>query len=187
MKKISFISLALVFIGLIPLHGQIYYTKTGVVNFEASSPLEKIEAVAKSANCVLNAESGAVEMAVLIKSFNFDKALMQEHFNENYLESTKFPKAIFKGTISNIKEVQFLKDGKYKGNFEGKITIHGVTKSVDNVVNFRVSGGKITADTDFNLTVGDFDISIPSLVSDKVAKTAKVTIQVELQELKKSQ
>ncbi|MBK7438885.1 MAG: hypothetical protein IPI77_19575 [Saprospiraceae bacterium] len=67
------------------------------------------------------------------------------------------------------------------------MTIHGVTKSVDNVVNFRVSGGKITADTDFNLTVGDFDISIPSLVSDKVAKTAKVTIQVELQELKKSQ
>lgn len=167
--------------------GQKYFTKTGHVSFYSDTPLEKIEAQNKSSNCVLDLATGKLEFAVLIKGFQFEKALMQEHFNENYLESTKFPKAIFKGTISNIKEVQFLKDGKYKGNFEGKITIHGVTKSVDNVVNFRVSGGKITADTDFNLTVGDFDISIPSLVSDKVAKTAKVTIQVELQELKKSQ
>src|SRR4051812_16471439 len=82
-----------------------YYTKNGKVYFSASSPLEKIEATNDKATSIVDVSNGAIEFAVLVKAFIFDKALMQEHFNENYAESDKFPKSTFKGTVTNIKSV----------------------------------------------------------------------------------
>src|SRR4051794_12837879 len=84
---------------------QKFYTKSGKISFNASSPLEKIEAVNDKATVVLDVSNGAMEVAVLMKAFAFEKALMQDHFNENYVESDKYPKATFKGTVVNISSV----------------------------------------------------------------------------------
>jgi hypothetical protein len=93
-------------------NGQKYFTKTGTISFFSETPMEKIEAQTKSANCVLDASTGKLEFAVLIKSFQFEKALMQEHFNENYMESTKFPKSTFKGQLDNFSSIDLSKKSK---------------------------------------------------------------------------
>lgn len=166
---------------------QKYFTKVGSVSFISASTMEKIEANTKSANCVLDLPTGAVEMAILIKSFNFEKALMQEHFNENYLESDKFPKAIFKGMISNIADLNVSKDGKYEGKVKGVITIHGESKPIETKVNFTVSGGNLAATATFKVTLADFKIEIPALVKDNIGKTAEISIDAKLDAFKKPQ
>ena len=88
------------------LSAQKYFTRDGMISFTASSPLEKIDATNKGATAVIDAASGALEFAVLIKGFIFEKALMQEHFNENYLESGKYPKATFKGKIADAEYIK---------------------------------------------------------------------------------
>ena len=112
MKKTVIITLAMIFsTGMI--FGQRYFTKAGKVSFLSDASVEKIEATTNTGTCVLDASSGKIEFAVLIKSFQFEKALMQEHFNENYMESSKYPKAIFKGQIVEWSNIDLSKDGNY--------------------------------------------------------------------------
>jgi hypothetical protein len=91
---------------------QRFFTKSGNISFAAGSG-EDIDGVNKATTSVFDASTGRIEFAVLVKGFEFKRALMQEHFNENYMESEKYPKSIFKGTISNINNVNFKKDGLY--------------------------------------------------------------------------
>lgn len=163
---------------------QKYFTKTGEVSFFSRTTMENIDAITNTSNCVLDLSTGNVEMAVLIKSFTFEKALMQEHFNENYMESTKFPKAVFKGNIKNISDFNMNFKGSFKGAVAGSITIHGVTKPFDNVVNLNVKDGRLNADIDFNVKLADFDIKVPALVKDNIAKEIKVTVVATLDEFK---
>lgn len=163
-----------------------YFTRGANISFFSNSPLEKIEASTNSGNCVLDLGSGKLEAAVLINSFNFKKALMQEHFNENYMESAKFPKAVFKGTLPNPRELNLGKDGTYKTLLKGEMTIHGVTRSMETEVTFRVGDGKIFAETEFDVTVADYNISIPALMRDNIAKIVRLKVKTELQELKKT-
>ncbi len=152
------------------LSAQKLFTRDGKVNFNAtaaSSP-EKIEATHTSGTFVLEQASGKIEMAVLIKGFAFDKALMQEHFNENYLESSKFPKATFKGGLDKVADVNFTTDGTYTTSISGDFTIHGVTKKITTPVIITVKNGAVSAATNFLLTLSDYGIDIPSLVADKV-------------------
>ena len=109
---------------------------------------------------------------------------MQEHFNENYMESAKFPKAMFKGNNGPEKCLQLTKDGKYSIKVSGDMTMHGATKPMTTTVNFVVQQGKIKATTAFNVVLDDFNINIPSLVKDKVAKETKVQVDADLQPLK---
>jgi polyisoprenoid-binding protein YceI len=169
------------------LNAQKYYTKTGTVSFVSSSSMEKIEAVTKSANCVLDIPTGSIEMAILIKSFNFEKALMQEHFNENYMESDKFPKAMLKGTITNINDLTLMKDGKYEGKLKGVITIHGESKPVESKVSFTVNAGNILATSELKISLADFKIEIPALVKDNIGKTVDIYVNTRLEALKKPQ
>lgn len=163
-----------------------FYTREVNITFLSKSPLEKIEANTNSGNSVVDMISGQVEVAVLIKSFNFEKALMQEHFNENYMESNKFPKAIFKGNILNYKDIHLHTEGNYTAKLKGNLTIHGVTKSLEIQAEFRVRDGKVFAESEFDLTVADYDISIPSVVRDNIAKIVKVKLKAEFQEFKKT-
>jgi polyisoprenoid-binding protein YceI len=133
---------------------------------------------------VVDLKTGALQFALLMKGFEFERALMEEHFNENYVESNKFPKSEFKGKIKDVDEIDFTKDGTYKLKVKGDITIHGETKEVETEGKLVVQGGKINADADFNLKLSDFKISIPGLVADKVAKTAKITVSCSLEPLK---
>ena len=114
-------------------YGQKYFTKNGKINFDAtsaSSP-EKIEGVNRTVTCVVDTKTGNIQFAVLMKGFEFERALMEEHFNENYVESDKFPKAEFKGTIDNNDKVNYTKDGTYTVKVKGKLTMHGETKDVE--------------------------------------------------------
>jgi hypothetical protein len=164
---------------------QKYYTKTGNISFSATSSIEAIEAKTKTASCVIDAATGNIEFAVLIKTFLFEKALMQEHFNENYLESDKYPKGSFKGKIDNIKDVKFNKDGTYKAKVSGTLEIHGVARPVSTTAEFAVSGGKIKANANFSIILVDYNVKIPGAVSDKISKSAKIGVIADFQELKK--
>lgn len=162
-----------------------YFTRNANITFFSSTPVEDIKADNYSATAVLDTKSGAMEFSVLMKSFNFKKALMQEHFNENYVESTKFPKSVFKGTIENLSDVDFSKDGEYPVTVSGEITLHGVTKKISAPGTLIVSTEKINSNAVFTLSPEDFDIEIPSVVRDKIAKEIEVTVAAELEPLKK--
>ncbi|MBI5913949.1 MAG: YceI family protein [Bacteroidetes bacterium] len=162
------------------------FTRNANVSFDATSnaSLEEVDAKTNTGTLVIDAATGNVEAAVLMKSFQFKKALMQEHFNENYVESTKFPKATFKGSIADLSKVSFTKDGTYKTNVTGSLTIHGVAKPVTAPATITVKDGKVTGQTDFIAVLKDYEISIPSLVADKVAKQAKVSFGGALEVMK---
>lgn len=186
MKNLKLALLTLLFVAPVLLPAQRIFTKAASVSFDAtskSSP-ERIDAKTSTGTVVIDAATGAVEAAVLMKSFQFEKALMQEHFNENYVESSTYPKATFKGKISDTSKVNFKQDGTYNVNVSGNMTLHGVTKPLNAPAIITVNGSKINAQTTFTVTLGDYNISIPSLVADKVAKTAKVSFGGNLEAMK---
>ena len=153
-----------------------YFTREGNIRFSASTPLEKIEAENNKGTSVIDAATGQVEFAVLMKAFVFEKALMQEHFHENYVESDKYPKSTFKGTITNIKEVLFKKDGTYPVTVEGQLTLHGVTHDVKASGTIVMRNGNPVANIVFPVLLADYNIAIPSLVRDKISKSVTVTV-----------
>ena len=183
MKKIILCILVLASIGSVQAQDK-YFTKSGKISFFSKSSLENIEAHNKSITCVLDTKSGALQFAVLMKGFEFEKALMQEHFNENYVESHKFPKAEFKGTVVNNNEIDYSKDGTYKAKVKGKLTLHGETKDVETNGTITVKGGKIDADASFNVLLADYNITIPSVVKDNISKSINITVDCILDPLK---
>lgn len=160
-----------------------YFTKTGRISFTSHAPLEDIEAVNKTASAVLDAKTGQLQFAVLMKGFEFKKALMQEHFNENYMESHKYPKAEFRGSIVNNADVNYTKDGTYQARARGQLSLHGVTRDIDVPATLLVQGGKVEGRATFPVRVADYNITIPSLVKDKISNTVNVTVQVRLEPL----
>lgn len=162
-----------------------YFTRNGTITFFSSTPVEDIKAENYNATAVLDAGTGAMEFSLLMKSFNFKKALMQEHFNENYVESDKFPKASFKGSVADISAVNFKKDGMYPVKVNGDMTIHGVTKPVTADGTITVKGGAVKAESKFKVKPEDYDIEIPSVVRDKIAAEMEITVDVNLEPMKK--
>jgi polyisoprenoid-binding protein YceI len=165
------------------VQAQRFITKTGHIKFYSDSPLEKIEAHNRQVKAVIDATTGDFLFTVLMKSFEFEKALMQEHFNENYVESDKFPNATFLGKVTNIKEVNIAKDGTYAAVVEGKLTLHGITRSVKEKGTFEVKGGKLTGKAIFNILLADYDIKIPGAVTKNISKTIEITVDVVLEKL----
>jgi hypothetical protein len=162
---------------------QKYFTKSGSVNFFSKTPMENIDATNKKATCVIDSKTGQIEIALLMKAFEFEKALMQEHFNENYVESDKYPKATFKGNITNIASVNFTKDGTYPVDITGKLTMHGVTKDMKTKGSIIVKNGKINATTEFSVLLADYYIEIPAVVEDKIQKSIKISATLWLEQL----
>ncbi|RYD80885.1 MAG: YceI family protein [Sphingobacteriales bacterium] len=175
----------MVMVGFTNASAQKYFTKDGDVSFFSATPMENIEAHNKKATSVLDAATGNVEFAVLIKAFEFEKSLMQEHFNENYMESSKFPKAVFKGQIVNNADVNYKKDGVYKIKTKGQLTMHGVTKDIETNGTMEVKGGKITGISTFMVSPQDYNIEIPKLVREKIAKEIKVEVKSAFQPMNK--
>ena len=165
---------------------QKYYTKSGTIAFDATSPSspERVEGMNRSATCVVDTKSGAMQFAVLMKGFAFERALMEEHFNENYVESHKFPKAEFKGKIKDPENIDYAKDGTYSVKVKGDLTMHGETKEVETTGKLVIQGGKINTTADFSVKLSDYKISIPGLVADKVSKSAKISVFCSLEPLK---
>ena len=146
--------LAVLFLTIGCLNAQKYFTKEGKISFYSEAPVENIEAHNYKVTSVFDAESGAMEWAVLIKAFQFEKALMQEHFNENYMESSTFPKAMFKGKVENISDVDFTSDGQYPVKVTGDLMIHGVTNPIETEAKFIVKNGTISGTSEFSVLVG---------------------------------
>lgn len=160
---------------------QKYMTRTGKITFFSATSMENIEAHNNEVSAVADAAKGDLVFQAPIKSFKFEKALMQEHFNENYMESDKFSKAEFKGRITNISTVNFSKDGTYNVNASGKLTMHGVMRDISVPGTITVKGSDVTINSKFKVNTADYGIKVPALVEGKIAKEIEVTVNTILQ------
>jgi len=162
-----------------------FFTKNGRISFVSKGNIETIAAKHKGITCVLDAKAGALQYAVLMKGFEFEKALMQEHFNENYVESDKYPKAEFKGQITNNSDVNYTKDGVYSAKAKGTLSLHGVTKDIEVPGKITVKDGKPQLNAEFTILLSDYQIKIPGVVKENISNTVTITVDCPLEPLKK--
>uniref|UniRef100_UPI004047E5D0 YceI family protein n=1 Tax=Roseivirga sp. TaxID=1964215 RepID=UPI004047E5D0 len=152
-----------------------FLTRTGHIRFYSEAPMENIEANNHKVLSIVDLSKGQVAVDLLIKAFEFEKKLMQEHFNENYMESEKFPKSTFKGAFTVPDALKSMTDGTYELEVKGDLTIHGVTKPIETKSTLTLKGGKLTGTLRFNVNVKEFDIKIPNVVVKNIAETVEVT------------
>lgn len=160
---------------------QLYYTKNGDISFFSKSVLQNIEADNNQVISVLNTQTGALQFSLLNNAFQFEKAKMQEDFNDNYIESDKYPRSFFKGNITNLQAVNFSQDGTYNVNVIGDLTIHGVTKHISTPATITIKNGNISGKSVFHILVKDYNIDIPTIVSKKVADNIEVRVNCTYQ------
>lgn len=177
MKRLTFIFI-LSFLFLAG-NAQKYMTKNGYIGFFSHTPMEDIKADNNQVAGVLDISTGDMVFQALIKSFHFDRALMEEHFNENYMESDKIPKASFKGKITNLSSVNFTKKGVYEVTVEGDLTIHNTTNKISTKGTIEVVTGGINANSKFKIIPEDYKITIPGVVRDKFDKSMEVTVNMK--------
>lgn len=158
-----------------------FFTKTGHIDFYSHTSVEDIKAANDQVTSFLDINTGEMVFSVLNRSFQFPKPLMQEHFNENYMESEKFPKSGFEGKITNLKAVDFAKPGKYPVKVSGKLTIHGVTKDIESPGDLTVDKDKVMGDAVFSINPEDYGIKIPAVVRQNIAEAFKITVQMNYQ------
>lgn len=165
-------------------YSQKYMTKNGFIKFYSETPIETIQADNKQVNAALDTQTGDMVFRVLMKSFQFEKALMQEHFNENFIESDKFPNSTFQGKVTNLSQIDFSKEGTYDALIEGDLTIHGVTKKISEKGTFTVKAGDVIhGKSKFLVKPSDFQIKIPGTLMKNIAETIEVTVDVELSKM----
>jgi hypothetical protein len=162
-----------------PLTGysQLYSTRTGFIGFYSKTALEDIRAENNQVYAIIDGGKKNIAFTLLLKGFIFPKELMQEHFNENYVESDKYPKASFSGAYTG--EVPLNKDGSYKVVVKGNLTLHNVTRPIEIPATIEVKAGHLLGQAEFKLKPEDFNISIPSLVRDKIDKEMAVKVNID--------
>ncbi|MTH17612.1 YceI family protein [Flavobacterium sp. LC2016-01] len=179
MKKIALI-IVFLFLGNI-IFAQKMMTRTGQIKFEASVPsFDPVAAVNNSVSAILDESNGEFAVLALVKAFKFKIPLMEEHFNENYMESSVYPKATFKGKILNFDASKLASSKKY--DLEGDLTIHGVTKKIKTKVNAELKDRKVYISGNFTVKNQDFNIKIPSIVKSKVSEDVQVSLDLVLDE-----
>jgi len=154
---------------------QIYQAKDNstLIHFYSKTPLEDIDAANKGAIIVLNTTTGNLQVSVTIQNFKFKNGLMEEHFNENYLETQK-QAAVFKGKINE--KVDYTKDGENKVTVTGTLKLHGVTKDVTMDGTLTKKGNEILLDSKFKIKIADYNIKVPSAVVTNIAEVVDVTL-----------
>ncbi len=181
MKKIAltFIVFALATSG----YSQLYKGKTSSIHFLSKSSIEDIEAKNVFPVVVLDQASGAVQVKVQVKMFKFASSFMEEHFNENYMESEKFPFATFKGKLNE--KIDYTKDGEYKVTCTGKMEMHGVTQDIVIPGTLKIKGNEIILTADFKVKIADYKIKVPSLYTKNIAEEIAVDINSVMEPFKK--
>jgi polyisoprenoid-binding protein YceI len=154
-------------------------TRSGQISFHSKTPIENIDGINNEVTSMIDTGNGDIVFAVLIKSFHFEKALLEEHFNENYMESTKFPKATFQGKIINASAINFAKDGNYQATVEGDLTIHGIKQKQTATGSITVTKGKISAVSTFTIKLADYKIEIPDIVAEKISETIEIKVNCQ--------
>jgi len=180
MKRVLICMTVLLLVGFVKAQNK-FFTKSGKIAFYSKAKLEDIEAVNKTAVAILDIQNGDIQFSVAMKGFEFRKALMQEHFNENYIESDKYPKSDFKGLIVNGGEIDFKKNGTYNAKAQGKLTIHGVTNDVEAEGKIIVNETKLTLSTVFNVSLQDYKIKNDKM--NNISNNIKVTVDCVLEPL----
>lgn len=159
-------------------HAQIFITTTAKAEFFSDAPLEDITAVNQTVSSLVNTANDSVFVRIKNTGFVFQNALMKEHFNENYMESTKYPLSTFKGKINE--DIDYTKEGTYQVSASGKLSIHGVEKTETIKGQLIVQKGTLRLTSQFNVHTSDFNIEIPKLVFEKLAEEIKVTFSADL-------
>jgi hypothetical protein len=174
MKKAILIGLGLAF--SLTASAQKLKTRTASVSFFSATPIENIDATNKQVSSILNLENGQFAFLVPIKGFKFEKALMQEHFNENYLESDKFPTAKFTGLIADYEKINLEKNAKQTFNLTGTMIIHGESKEIEQEVMIIIENGKLRLKSNFNVMASDFGVEIPSAKADNISNSLAIKV-----------
>jgi polyisoprenoid-binding protein YceI len=177
MKKIILVALLL----LVNItFGQRLLTRSGEIKFDASMPnLVEIAGKSNTVSAILDQATGQFATSIIIKSIRFKVPLMEEHFNENYMESSKYPNSTFKGKITGF-DVKKLAASKVAYEIEGDLTIHGISKKVKTKIYLSLNGNKVAASGNFLVHAQDYGIEIPSLVKEKFANQIKVSFNFDL-------
>jgi hypothetical protein len=196
MKK-TIMLLTLVF-GLTQINAQIYKAKDGttLITFFSEAPLENIEAANKGAIIVLNTTTNDIQVRVSIQNFKFKNSLMEEHFNENYMETDKkgpndangsatYPNrnAIFKGKINE--KIDYAVDGEHKVSIPGKMELHGVTKDIVLEGTLIKKGTEIILSSKFKIKISDYNIKVPSMYVKNIAEIVDVNLNSTLEAFQK--
>ena len=160
-----------------PAYSQLYSTRAGFVGFYSKTALEDIKAENNQVYAIIDAGKQNLAFQLLLKGFVFTKELMQEHFNENYVESDKYPKATFSGAYTG--NVELNKDGVYPVTVKGILSLHNASKSIEVPATIEVKNGHLLGKTEFKVRPEDFNISIPSVVRDKIDKEITVKVNID--------
>jgi hypothetical protein len=158
-------------------HSQVYLTRAGFVGFYSKMPLEDIRAENNQVFAAIDPGKKTVAFSLLLKGFVFTKQLMQDHFNENYVESDKYPKASFTGAFTG--DVPVDKDGTYKVTVKGSLSLHNVTRPVETPATLEVKAGHIIGQAEFKVKPEDYNITIPSVVREKIAQEMRVNVRID--------
>lgn len=162
---------------------QTYYTRTGLTEFKASvEAFEPVEAKNNSTTALLKTQTGDIAAQLFINAFKFRVKLMQEHFNENYMDSDKFPKGVFRGKLKDF-DMSSIGEGK-EYDLSGSLTVRGVKKDISTKATIKKEGDNLRLTAAFSVKPGDFEIEIPSIVRKKIAESINITISYELVEKK---
>ena len=177
MKKIALL-ISFAFIGIQAFAQEVYQSKAMNVRFFSSTPMEDIEAKTANATSIITTAKNDILFMMQVKSFTFKSSLMQEHFNETYMESDKFPKTSFKGKVLDYNG----KTGSY--DIEGDLTIHGVTNKVKTKITISNSGGKLALAANFVVKLIDYKLDVPAMAKKTLAETANISIKLILENKK---
>ncbi len=180
MRKRNFILTLLCLLAVHTVAAQVYLTRNGTIRFFSEAPLENIEAINRQVMSALNTETGEFVFRLPIRSFAFDKALMQEHFNDNFLESHNYPNASFQGVAKEVESIDFSASGSYEVTVAGELTIKDVTKTINEPGTLTVSDGQIAGEAAFVIILEDYNVNIPRRYARNISPEIEVFVDVTL-------
>ncbi len=186
MKAATLVIVLLTFILPVKAQDTLWFSRTGHVYFISHTDIIDIDAHNYQTGSFLNISSGEIAFTLLMKSFKFTLPLAEEHFNENYVEAEKFPKATFKGKILNFDPLKLTPETEYKVIVEGDLTIHGITSRIREEGVLRKSGNEIKAVSKFIIKLDTYKIEVPNIVADRVAAEIPIDINITYEPYKKS-
>jgi len=184
MKKLIYV-IAIAVIGItaaFKASPKVYFQKQkGEITFFSKAAVEDITAVNKNSSALLKTVDGSITVKVPIRSFEFEKDLMYNHFlEEKYMWAEKYPEAEFNGTITNLSEIDFDKDGTYNANVKGKMTIRGVEKNYDIHGTITIKDKNLKCNGKFNVTLADHKVPIPKMLTENIAEVVEVTLALDM-------
>lgn len=179
MKKLFMLAVAATF--TLTAFAQRQTTTSAIIVFDATTPIDDLpKAENKTVIAALDPSTGSVQFEAGMRNFAFTNPMIQDHFNQkNWLDSEAFPKATFKGQITNLSAVDFKKSGTYKANVEGVLTIKGKEQKVSTPATIIVNGNSITAKADFVIKLADFGIEGGAIKAGKVAAEPRISVTAD--------